>query len=739
MKIRAITLGIDHQNHVDAVLKWAREKIAEDYRINRVRIISADVESVHIKSKDVYKLQQEYLCKEPMMVLKYDKTVKKQPFPGVLMCGDGVEWMLVIQFPIFRNKNQDFVYQYNELRQCEIDFLADMPVWTGLAVEQDQIDIHDTIERVYGVKIHMPGTLSIGALFIANGFNMPFRNMVTVNLFVMGGTLNKVVSEAENQWWNNWEDLPDALKIYCVGDIRFGYTNATVLLAHLMESYFPDPVFMCMITQETLTDLKTFILDYILQTLMRTDGKPTAEVKSRLSPQGIADCLREWKLTRPFVATKRDMVTRTDPRIMEFVKLIPPWMMVCEGGCRSGIQARAHALIQMEILAGGEFHRNNFPLTLKITRGNIKDYPDFRAGPEHTQVLERTGVFQAPSSVRGLSYPDELQAPVREPVLAMLEQEIQFQFLARVLDYVTKFPGELRRILNAFAALESKLSVDSKWLRYSRLYHSLRDMHVLLHGPPPPMCQMMWDLKETIRLRIVRDLAPIRGGFAEETIRELANPDNMSNIQLGKLVTDIVPGRNKKKKRNRKAREARLRQRFGEDYVRQTDRQRAAQRKVPLEEVRSFILSKKRSLEDNVQVSSPKKKRKTTLQENRERSGRARGNPGPAAESTVTSGELQKELEAGDLRFKVINALVPQAEAGYDKSSRKKSGRGSGGGRGSQNMELEYTRMTAEEKADYLKTAMPAGWGLEFMASEVKEDDLPLQIHWDDCQETFDV
>ena len=745
MKVKAITLGFDHLEHTEAVLKWARERIAEDYETHKIRTISADVEDVHITSKYTYKLQKEYLCKQPIMVLPNDNSVEKQSFPGILMCGDGVEWMLVIQFPISRNKDYDFVYNYSELRRCEIEFLADMPIWNGLAVENDQIVIHDTIERVYGVRIPMPGTLSIGALFIANGLNLPFRNMVTVNLFVMGGALNKVVSEADNQWWNNWEDLPDELKIYCIGDIRFSYTNTIVLFAHLMESWFPDPTFLCTITKETLEELKTFLHDYILQSLMSIDGQPMATVMGSLSPQNIVDCLREWRLSRPHVSTKREMVKRTVPRVVDLVKMVPPWQMVCDGGCRAGLQARAQALVQMETLVHGEFKRVESPLTLKITRTNIASYPDFRVEPERIKVLKSTGAFQAITTSEGLYYPDELPRPVEPPVIVSLDQEFKFLFGPRVIDYVTKYASELGKILVELGAVTGDLPLDSKWARYSRVYHGLRDLYTLLYGPPPPMCRQLWDLQENIRLRIVRDIAPIRGGFAAATVRELANPDNLSNIQMSKLITDIVPGsRRRKGKHNKKAKEAKLREKHGDLYVRPTDRQRAAQKNISLDTVREFFGSKKRALLEAAAPPSPKKIRKTTWQDYKDRiAGNAAMNPSNpskqgsvgSASCTVTSGSLEEELADDDLRHRIPKALPSVDHKSKKKTNTKSKQKGDGVFSGAQ---LEYLEMTKDEREDYLKTAKPAGWDLEFEAPGWPEDDTTLQIHWQECQETLD-
>ena len=52
--------------------------------------------------------------------------------------------------------------------------------------------------------------------------------------------------------------------------------------------------------------------------------------------------------------------------------------------------------------------------------------------------------------------------------------------------------------------------------------------------------------------------------------------------------------------------------------------------------------------------------------------------------------------------------------------------------------QLEYLEMTEDEREDYLKTAKPAGWDLEFEAPGWPEDDTTLQIHWQECQETLD-
>ena len=105
------------------------------------------------------------------------------------------------------------------------------------------------------------------------------------------------------------------------------------------------------------------------------------------------------------------------------------------------------------------------------------------------------------------------------------------------------------------------------------------------------------------------------------------------------------------------------------------------------------------------------------------------------ATSTVTSGSLEEDLAEDDLRHKIPKALSSDDSKPRNRPRSKPRQQGDGVFNGA---ELEYMEMTEEERKEYLKTAKPAGWNLEFEAQGGHEDDIPLQIHWQDCQESLD-
>ena len=70
--------------------------------------------------------------------------------------------------------------------------------------------------------------------------------MTAMGVQVIGSLLNKMVSTGGDDLCGlKWSMIPDALKCYALGDIKFGFITYNVLAGLLLRDIFPDPDALC--------------------------------------------------------------------------------------------------------------------------------------------------------------------------------------------------------------------------------------------------------------------------------------------------------------------------------------------------------------------------------------------------------------------------------------------------------------------------------------------------------------
>ena len=80
-------------------------------------------------------------------------------------------------------------------------------------------------------------------LAVLAGYKFQSRNMTVMS--VQGTLLNKNVSTGDDCWGVRWQQVPDWLKCYALGDIQFGFVTYNVLAGLLLRDVFPDPDVLC--------------------------------------------------------------------------------------------------------------------------------------------------------------------------------------------------------------------------------------------------------------------------------------------------------------------------------------------------------------------------------------------------------------------------------------------------------------------------------------------------------------
>ena len=73
--------------------------------------------------------------------------------------------------------------------------------------------------------------------------------MPPLAVITVGMVMNKVVSMADGKWGLRWSQIPPALQVYALGDVKMGYLTYNVLISLLLSQLFPDPELVCRLSR----------------------------------------------------------------------------------------------------------------------------------------------------------------------------------------------------------------------------------------------------------------------------------------------------------------------------------------------------------------------------------------------------------------------------------------------------------------------------------------------------------
>ena len=156
--------------------------------------------------------------------------------------------------------------------------------------------------------------------------------MQALSVQLLGAVMNKSVSVGDHKWGYRWEAIPDSLKVYCLGDVKFGYQVSVLLITTLLRDLFPDPDVVLSFIRSSGYEFMLWFSAWIFLSLRNVevspDILPTAVDRSELL-QALRIRMEDGSLSEAPPA-----------RVKLIGSLMGSWPTVTFGGCRFLHQAR---------------------------------------------------------------------------------------------------------------------------------------------------------------------------------------------------------------------------------------------------------------------------------------------------------------------------------------------------------------------------------------------------------------
>ena len=138
-------------------------------------------------------------------------------------------------------------------------------------------------------------------------------------------------------------NIPDPLKVYCLGDVKFGHQAAVLVFTILLRDLFPDPDIVLSVTLKTGWEFMRWFSKWITESLrgLEVDHNALSQAVCRRS---VVGALR-------FRHQDGSRADHPPSRLLDFATLLGSWPSVTFGGPRYLHQARKHFVFQCRVLA----------------------------------------------------------------------------------------------------------------------------------------------------------------------------------------------------------------------------------------------------------------------------------------------------------------------------------------------------------------------------------------------------
>ena len=246
----------------------------------------------------------------------------------------------------------------------------------------------------------MKGYIDLGVLAILAGWELYSKEMTTMGVQVCGTILNKCCSTGDGKWAWQWAKIPTALRVYALGDLRFGHMTYITLAGILIADLFPDPEICCKFLGMFQFEACKVILSLIRETL-NSIGVGAEEARRADNRVDLIKCLRY----------KYDdgLGSRPPGRIMLWVVLLGDLPAVTQGVARHLLQIREWFITQAEILEEAQLEWDDGFVFPKMSQ-EMELYARF--GIDHRYIAEFNWSDPVSSdSGVWLNHPKSLLAP----------------------------------------------------------------------------------------------------------------------------------------------------------------------------------------------------------------------------------------------------------------------------------------------------------------------------------------
>ena len=355
VEVREIVVGLTSQEETLETINWAKQKQIEDEMKCPLGVISLDVEEVQMSEDSYWKIIN-MTGSSIEISLRPRSGDKSKQFPCRIMLGNGMSWVLMILIEIHPVGQERAVAQKIIFQEGLLDYLQELPTAVGVNIRSDIMGVEDLVSDVTHSTFRMRGFYDLGALVALCGWNFKLYNMTVMATQIFGIVLNKLVSRGDGKWGMQWHRIPDALKVYCIGDIKFGYQTVVVMANLLLRDLFPDPdVVLSFMRLDGPTFGRRFG-EWLIWTLkgVEIDSEKMQQASSRSQ---VIEAVR-FRLA----SGKRSEMPPT--RFLGVIELLGDWPSITWGGARYLHQARYHFIDQFEVMKESEFWREDIGWTI---------------------------------------------------------------------------------------------------------------------------------------------------------------------------------------------------------------------------------------------------------------------------------------------------------------------------------------------------------------------------------------
>ena len=378
VEVKELVCGRSTKEEILEVARWVERMHALDQEKFGTQVISLDVEDVKVTFYDNLRMAGKIqipggqaplrTAVEKDMIYGYMKDTWK-PIPGKIMFGNGITWTCLISLDLERDERFRYIVRRMKVQPEILDLLRDLPVAAGLAVRRDLQGIEEFYSLISGEEVSLErGCLDLTTLAILAGYKFHSKNMTAMGVQVMGTLLNKTVSTGDNLWGLRWSRIPDALKCYALGDIKFGFVTYNVLAGLLLRDVFPDPDVVCRFLECNQVTAVNWFLEFVLQTLEGVSYHQTTE--------DLALTREEMIRSLRFRDDRGRLCDASPPFVRLWLELLGSWPSVTFGGCRYMIQCREWFLTQIQVLIRAQIKWSDGRV-LRDLRDDDREYSRF--------------------------------------------------------------------------------------------------------------------------------------------------------------------------------------------------------------------------------------------------------------------------------------------------------------------------------------------------------------------------
>ena len=475
VEVKEIIVGRSTEQEIDEITSWFWDQYALDQKILPTHVVSMDVEEIKVTLYDTLRIAGKLPFKKgQLMSRKEEKTIKGQPedrmqqLPVKIMLGNGLNHALMVSLDLFRDAKGRYILNRIFAPDSIIKFFSLLPICTGVAVKHDVEGLIKFYSLITDQEVTMKGFLEIGSIALVAGYAMQARNMNAIAMQVLGVVMNKLCSTADNLWGVEWNDIPDALKVYAIADLKIGHLAYCVFASIILRDYIPDPeIFLFYIGKFDQWLTADWFLRLLATTLEGTEIHDKS-FKSAVSRSDLIRCLRfRYSEDSP-------LMDEAPQRVLLWVRSLGEWPSLTKGGCRFLHQARSW-FVEIVRVWNQQGLRWDEGIRLPQVSAELMNYANFKVSPVQIAACN----FREPTSLSsGLMRPLSLKlkalemdpVTVRSFSIGKLCRKLQRDQFPVLIEWARENPTKISEFLR-------RMGSDVEFQKFYRhLYDPMRHM-----------------------------------------------------------------------------------------------------------------------------------------------------------------------------------------------------------------------------------------------------------------------